>query len=390
MIVGGGFGGASAARWLRRTDPGIAVTLVERDERFVSCPFSNLVLGGLRAIESVTFGYEGVRRAGVDVVRDSAVAIDPAARRVRLAGGRTLDYDRLILSPGVQLIWGAIEGYDEAAAEIMPHAWLGGGQVPLLRRKLEAMKDGGLVVIAVPDNPSRCPAAPYERASLIGHYLKSAKPRAKLMILDAKDSFPKQALFQEAWQALYPGIVEWVSRSQSGVVTEVDVRAGRVSTQFDDFTADVANIIPPQRAGAIAGAIGLDEGRGYCTVDPRSFESKVHRGIHVIGDAIIGGAMPKSGFSANSQAKVCAGAVAALLRGRPVGDPVLLNTCYSTVAPDYAISIGGTYRPGAEGLLIEVPGTAAMSPLGAGAALHATEANSAQSWFAGITADMFG
>ena len=221
VVIGGGFGGASVARWLRRTDDGIDVTVVERNARFVTCPFSNLVLGGQRSIESISFGYDVVRRAGVEVVQDTATAIDPAARRVTLQGGRVLNYDRLVLAPGIQLVWNGIEGYDEAASDIMPHAWQAGPQTLLLRRKLEAMDDGGVVVVAVPDNPYRCPPGPYERASLIAGYLKANKPRSKLIILDAKESFSKQPLFQEAWRTLYPGIVEWRPKSQSGRVVAV-------------------------------------------------------------------------------------------------------------------------------------------------------------------------
>jgi sulfide dehydrogenase [flavocytochrome c] flavoprotein subunit len=390
VVIGGGFGGASVARWLRRTDEGIDVTLVERNARFVTCPFSNLVLGGLRSIDQVSFGYDGVRRAGIEVVQDTAVSIDAAARRVTLQGGRVLVYDRLVLAPGIQLIWNGIEGYDEAAAEIMPHAWQAGPQTVLLRRQLEAMDDGGVVVIAVPDNPYRCPPGPYERASLIAGYLKASKPRSKLLILDAKESFSKQPLFQEAWRTLYPGLVEWRPKSQSGRVVAVKAKDGIVSTEFDDIRPAVANIVPPQRAGQIAIGLGLDEGRGFCSVDPRSFESKVAPGIHLVGDAIVAGAMPKSGFSANSQAKVCARAIVALLRGRPVEEPVLLNTCYSFAAADYGFAIFGAFRPGDSGLLADIPGTVGTSPLAAPAQDRAQEARYAESWYANITADMFG
>ncbi len=389
VVIGGGFGGASVARWLRRTDDGIDVTLVERNARFVTCPFSNLVVGGQRSIESISFGYDAVRRAGVDVVQDTATAIDPVARRVTLQGGRVLTYDRLVLAPGIQLVWNGIEGYDEAASDIMPHAWQAGPQTLLLRRKLEAMDDGGLVVVAVPDNPYRCPPGPYERASLIAGYLKANKPKSKLIVLDAKETFSKQPLFQEAWKNLYPGIVEWRPKSQSGRVVSVKAREGVVSTEFDDLKPAVANIIPPQRAGQIAIALGLDEGKGFCTVDPRTFESKVAPGIHLVGDAIVPGAMPKSGFAANSQAKVCARAIVSLLRSRPVEEPILLNTCYSYAATDHGFAIFGAFRPGDTGLIVDIPGTVGTSPLGASAQDRALEARYAESWYSNITADMF-
>ena len=390
VIIGGGFGGASAARWLRRIDPGVDVTLVERNPRFVTCPFSNLMLGGLRTMQSISFDYEKVRAAGVTVAIDTAITIDPTARNVRLAGGTTLAYDRLILSPGVQLNYAGIPGYSEEAAEVMPHAWQAGPQTELLRRQLEAMPDGGLVVIAAPDNPYRCPPGPYERASMIAWYLKQAKPRSKVMILDAKDAFSKQPLFMEAWKTLYPGMVEWVSKSNSGRVTRVDAKSGTVTTDFDDLRPAVANIIPPQRAGQIAIALGLDQGKGFCPIDPVSFESPAQRNIHLVGDAIIAGAMPKSGFSANAQAKACAHAVAAMLAGRAAEPATLINTCYSAAAPDYGFSVGAVYRPNDQGIFAEIPGAAGTSPLGAPREMRAAEAAYAESWYSNITADMFG
>ena len=310
MVVGGGFGGVTCAKYLRRADATLDVTLVEPHRQFVTCPFSNAVLVGLRDLASVTHGYEALRqRHGVRVVHATATALDPTARRVTLDNGSTLAYDRLVLAPGIELQWGAIEGYDAAASEAFPHAWLAGPQTLLLRRQLEAMEDGGLVVISAPDNPYRCPPGPYERASLIAHYLKTHKPRSKLLLLDAKDTFTKQELFRTAWQRLYPGLLEWVPGSQSGRVIRVNTGTGTVHTAFDEYKPAVANIIPPQRAAAIARTAGLDDGKGWCRVQARTFESTVHAGIHLIGDAIIASPMPKSAFSANTQAKVCAAAI---------------------------------------------------------------------------------
>jgi sulfide dehydrogenase [flavocytochrome c] flavoprotein chain len=390
VIVGGGFGGATCAKYIRRADAATEVTLVEPRRQFISCPFSNAVITGLRDMASVTHGYDGLRqRHGVRVVHASATAIDPVAQRVTLDDGNALTYDRLVLSPGIELRWRGIEGYDAAASEIFPHAWEAGPQTLLLGRQLEAMPDGGLVVIAAPAEPYRCPPGPYERASLIAHYLKTHKPRSKLLILDAKNAFSKQELFRSAWERLYPGLIEWIPQSQSGRVVRVDAGARTVSTDFDDYKPAVANIIPPQQAATVARAAGLDEGKGWCPVRASSFESTVHAGIHVIGDAAIANPMPKSAFSANNQAKTCAAAVVTLLRGEAVPTPALMNTCYSLVAPEYGISIAAVYRVVDE-KIVTVDGSSGMSPLDAPAETRALEAEYAKSWYANITADTFG
>ena len=389
VVVGGGFGGATCAKYLRRAEPKIEVTLIEPQRQFVTCPFSNAVLVGLRDLASVTYDYDSLRqRHGVRVVHATATTFDPTARRVTLDDGSTLTYDRLVLSPGVEMQWGGVEGYDAAASEVFPHAWQAGPQTLLLRRQLEAMADGGLVVISAPDNPYRCPPGPYERASLIAHYLKTHKPRSKVLLLDAKDTFTKQALFRAAWARLYPGVLEWVSGSQGGRVARVDPGAGTVHTDFDEYKPAVANIVPPQRAAAIARAAGLDDGKGWCTVHPRTFESTVHAGIHLIGDAIIAAPMPKSAFSANNQAKVCAAAIVALLRGEQVGEPILMNTCYSLVAPDYGISIAAVYQVMDE-KIVAAAGTEGTSPVDAPDETRVLEAEYARSWYANITADVF-
>ncbi|WP_342240140.1 NAD(P)/FAD-dependent oxidoreductase [Inquilinus sp. OTU3971] len=387
VVVGGGFGGASCARALRRHD--VAVTLVEPEERFTACPFSNEVIAGLRDLDAQRFGYDGLRREGVEIARRSAVAVDAGARRVRLDDGSDLAYDRLVLAPGIELRFDALPGYDQAAAEAMPHAWKAGEQTLLLRRQLEAMPDGGVVAIAAPANPFRCPPGPYERASLIAHYLKTRKPRSKLIVLDAKDAFSKQRLFQAAWAALYPNLLEWVPLSSGGRVTEVDAATKTLVTEFGSHRADVANVIPPQRAGAIAQAAGVADQTGWCPIDPVTFESRLQPGIHVIGDAAIAGAMPKSAFAANGQAQVCAAAVAGLLQGEAPAEQKLVNTCYSLIAPGYGISIAGVYRP-ADGLLREVEGAGGTSPLDAPPEFREMEARYAQAWFETITGAVFG
>lgn len=389
VVIGGGFGGVSCARTLHALDEKIDVTLVEPNRTFTACPLSNEVIAGDRAIEAQQFGYDKVAASGVTMAMQAAVKIDTAARNVGLADGTTIGYDRLVLSPGIDLRFDALQGYDEAAAARMPHAWKAGEQTLLLRRQLEAMDDGGLVVISVPANPYRCPPGPYERASLIAHYLKTKKPRSKLIILDSKDAFSKQKLFQQAWQELYPGLIEWVGLSQGGKVNSVDAATNMLVTDFGQHKADVANVLPPQRAGQIAAIAGVVDRSGWCPIDPVTFESRQVPNIHVIGDACIGGGMPKSAFSANAQAKACASAVASLLAGTVPTESKLINTCYSLVAPDYGISIAGVYRP-KNGLLSDVEGAGGTSPLDAPRDFRAQEAVYARSWYDTITGEVFG
>ena len=390
VVVGAGFGGATCARHLRRHAPELDVTLVERRERFVTCPFSNTVIGGLQELDSVTHGFEGLRRRGVTVLEAEAVAIDPEGKAVRLADGSTLSFDRVVLSPGIDFKWNAIEGYDEGAAARMPHAWKAGDQTALLRRQLEAMEDGGLVVITVPESPYRCPPGPYERASLVADYLHREKPRSKVLVLDAKDGFSKQGLFREGWNRLYPGLVEWVGFSGGGNVVAVEPGAMTVRTDFDSFRADVANIIPPQRAARLVDTAGLAADGDWCEVDHRTFESAVVPNIHLLGDAIRAGAMPKSGFSANSQAKVCARAIVALMREEEPPEPVYVNTCYSLLAADYGISVAAVYRLDDEGRIAPVPDSGGVSPADAPLAFRRAEADYARGWYASISADMYG
>lgn len=389
VVIGGGFGGASCARALKQIDPKLQVTLVEQSKTFIACPFSNIVIAGLRGLEEQQFGYDKIAAGGVTVTVQPATAVNATARTVGLADGTSLPYDRLVLSPGVDLRFDALQGYDEAAAAKMPHAWKAGEQTVLLRKQLEAMDDGGLVVIAAPANPYRCPPGPYERACLIAHYLKTKKPRSKLIILDAKDTFSKQRLFQNAWKELYPGMVEWVSLSQGGKVNGVDPATNTLITDFGNHTAKVANVIPPQRAGRIAMIACAADNTGWCAIDPVTFESKSAPNIHVIGDACLAGAMPKSAFSANAQAKACARAVATLLSGGTPAAPKLINTCYSLAAPDYGISIAGVYQP-KNGLFADVEGAGGVSPADAPRDFRAREAAYAQTWFATITAEVFG
>lgn len=388
VVIGGGFGGAACARALRRIDPKLQVTLVEPNRIFTACPFSNEVIAGLHDIEAQQFSYDRISAERVTVIAQAAVKVDPQARTIGLSDGSSLDYDRLVLSPGIDLRFDALPGYDEAAAARMPHAWKAGEQTLLLRKQLETMDDGGLVALAVPASPSRCPPAPYERASLIAHYLKSRKPRSKILILDAKDAFPQQRLFENAWKELYPGMIERVSLSQGGRVTSVDPATNTIVTDFGNYTAAVANVIPPQRAGRIAALAGTVDNTGWCPIDPVSFASKLVPNIHVIGDACFAGTIPKSASAAAAQAKACAAAVASLIAGNAPEIQRLAGACYNTVAPGYAFSQSGFYQA-RDGLFAEVEG-GNTSPVDAPRELRAREADNAQSWYKAITADAFG
>jgi sulfide dehydrogenase [flavocytochrome c] flavoprotein chain len=386
VVIGGGFAGATCARFVKRMDPRVTVTLVEASQTFTACPFSNSVIAGLRDLTAQQFGYDKTAASGVAINFATATAVDTQARMVTLSDGVRLGYDRLVTAPGVDIRWDSLPGYTEAAAERMPHAWKAGPQTLLLRNQLEAMADGGTVIISAPANPFRCPPGPYERASLIAYYLKTKKPKSKLIVLDAKDAFSKQGLFQNAWKELYPNL-EWVPLSKGGKVNAVDVGAMMLITDFDRYRGDVVNVIPPQKAGRIAEVAGVTNNTGWCPINPETFESTLQPGIHVIGDATIAGAMPKSAFAANAQAKVCAAAVVKLLAGQKPDEPRLINTCYSLAAPDYGISIANVYRP-KDGVLVDAGG--GVSPANAPASFRAQEAMFANGWFKTITGEVFG
>jgi NADPH-dependent 2,4-dienoyl-CoA reductase/sulfur reductase-like enzyme len=322
------------------------------------------------------------------VIVQAATRIDPSARSVALADGTALPYDRLVLSPGIDFHFDGLPGYNEAASEKMPHAWKAGEQTMLLRRQVEAMDDGGVVALAIPANPSRCPPAPYERASLIAHYLKTKKPRSKVLILDAKDTFSQQKLFEKAWKELYGDMIERVSLSQGGRVTSVDPATRAIVTEFGNYTADVANVIPPQKAGRIAEIAGATDHTGWCPINPMTFESKLVPNIHVIGDACLGGGIPKSASAASAQGKACAAAIVTLLSGKAPETPRLTGVCYNIVAPGYGFSLAGTYQP-RDDIFAEAEG-GATSPVEAPRELRAREADDAQKWFTTITADAFG
>ncbi len=395
VIVGGGTGGATAAKYLKMADERIQVTLIEPNAQYYTCYMSNEVLSGERSLDSIKHGYAGLKKRGVQIVQAAAEVIDPVAKVVR-AGGKDYPFDRCIVAPGIDLLYERIEGYSEAAAAQIPHAWKAGEQTKILRSQLEAMKDGGIVVIAPPPNPFRCPPGPYERASQIAMYLQAHKPKSKVLILDAKQKFSKQGLFIQGWKRLYGygtdnSLIEWQPGPDAAVV-RVDVGTKTVETDFgDEIQADVLNLIPPQRAGKIAQVSDLTDESGWCPVDKKTFESTKHPGIHVIGDACIATKMPKSGYAANSQAKVAAAAVAALLKGAEPGTPAYVNTCYSIVGKDYGISVAAVYRLSEDGKLIApVKGAGGLTPMDAPDWALAREVQYAHSWYNNIVADIFG
>ena len=387
VVVGGGFGGASCARALRKLDPKLQVSLIEPNQTFTACPFSNEVIVGMRELPAQQFNYDKIAATGVTVIPQAAAKVDPEKRIVTLADGNSLSYERLVLSPGIDLRFDALPGYDEAASAKMPHAWKAGEQTLMLRRQLEAMEDGGTVVIAVPAAPLRCPPAPYERASLVAHYLKTRKPRSKVLILDAKDGFSQQRLFEAAWKELYPGMIERIALSQGGRVTSVDSATSTIITDFGNYVANVASVIPPQKAGRIAELAGAADNTGWCPIDPTNFASKLVPNIHVIGDACIAGQIPKAASAASAQGKACAAGIVAMLSGKAPESPRLSGACYNTVAPGYAFSLSGVYQP-KDGQFVEAEGV--TSPVNAPRETRQREAESAENWFKTITVETFG
>ena len=340
VVAGGGFGGASCALQLRQLNPAIEVVLIDPDERYVTCPASNEVIAGLRDMNSITIARDGLARAGVRVMRDRVVAIDADQRRLRLQKNAGMSYDRLVVAPGIRLRWGSPEGYDETAARNMPHAWQAGTQTELLAAQLRAMRDGGVVAISVPGGLMRCPPGPYERASLIAEYLQRHKPRSKVLIFDANNRFPRQDDFSQAWQEFYPGMIEWIPVVRGGAVQRVDATKMTLYTSSGSVRVAVANIIPAQAPGQLAQDAGLASGHGWCPVKATSFESEMLASVHVIGDACIAGAMPKSASAALSQARQCARAILSALAGeREPPAPEFDSVCYSLLQSERALAI---------------------------------------------------
>jgi len=388
VVIGGGYGGATAAKYLRMWGGGaIEVFLIERNAEFISCPGSNLVLGGTRSMADITRGYSRLREYGVQVLRDEATAVNPERKRVSLRRIEDLSYDRLIISPAVDLMYEQIEGYDAEAQKSVLTAWKAGPETIALRQRLEAMRDGGVYVLAIPRAPYRCPPGPYERACQVAHYFKQAKPRSKVLILDAnEDIVSKPALFKAAWNDLYKGLIEYRGNSE---VKAVDARASLIRTDFDAVKGDVLNVLPPMRAADIARNAGLlAANTRWCGVDWLSMESTVHKNIHVLGDATLSApAMPKSGHMANNHGKIAAAAIIELMNGRePNPQPVIANTCYSFVSDKEVIHVASVHRYDvAQKTLTVVPGASGVS-----AARSELEGGYGWAWTQNIWADMLG
>jgi sulfide dehydrogenase [flavocytochrome c] flavoprotein subunit len=382
VVVGGGFGGATAAKYIRRWDPAIDVVLVEREPAFVSCPISNLVLAGYAGMQDISRDHAGLRRHGVQVVRDEAVAVDTAKKTVKLARGGDLGYERLIVSPGIDFNFGEVQGYSDAmqAGRVL-HAWKAGAQTEALRRQLEQMRDGGVYVLTVPLAPYRCPPGPYERASMVAAYFKQAKPRSKVLVLDANpDVTSKAGLFKRAWSDLYPGILEYRGNARA---VGVDASSMTVRLEVEDVKADVLNVVPPHRAGDLAVKAGLiTTNNRWCDVDWRTMESKAAKGVHVLGDATLSApAMPKSASMANNHAKIAAAAIVDLLKGRAPAPLKIINTCYSFVAEKEAIRVSSVHEWDGN-TLQPVKGSGGVS-----AARSEAEATYAWNWARTIWAD---
>ena len=388
VVIGGGFGGATAAKYIRLWGPSIEVVMVERNTDFVSCPISNLVYGGSKTMKDITYGYSGLARYGVQVVRDDAVAIDAGAKTVKLARGGDLKYDRLIVSPGIDFMFDELAGYAAAmdTGRVL-HAWKAGPQTVALQRQLAEMRDGGVYVLSMPLAPYRCPPGPYERVSQVASYFKKYKPRSKVLLLDANpDVTSKGPLFKKAWADLYPGMIEYRGNSKA---IGVDAQTGTVKLEVEDVKGDVLNVVPPHRAGDIAVKAGLITANNrWCGVDWRTMESTAVKGVHVLGDATLSAAlMPKSASMANQHAKVCAAAVVALLNGRePLADPRIVNTCYSFVSDDEVIHVASVHELDAsKKTFVVVKGAAGVS-----AARNTLEGKYAWSWAQNIWSDTLG
>ena len=384
-VVGGGYGGATAAKYVRMLDPGIEVVLIEPNEAFVSCPLSNLVLSGFRNMSDITVSYDGLAKHGVKRVRDMATAIDLEKKQVRLAHGDPVAFDRVIVAPGVDFMWEMLPAMkDEAAQQKVLHAWKAGPQTMALRRQIEAMADGGVFVISIPEAPYRCPPGPYERACQVAAYFKSSKPRSKVLILDANaDVTSKGPLFKKAWAELYAGIVEYRPNSKA---VDVDLRDGAVKLEVDDVKGTVLNVLPPMKAGAIASPF-ITANKRWCEVDWLTYESKAAKGVHLVGDSLqLAPLMPKSGHMANAHGKACAAAVVALLRGEaPSNAPTLSNTCYSWISDKEVVHVASVHKYDEKDRTMKtVPGSGGVS-----AARNAAEVPHALNWARNIWADTF-
>ena len=387
VVVGGGAGGATAARYIAKDSKGeIAVTLIEPTREYYTCFFSNLYLGGFKEMDELGHSYGGLAAGGVNVVHDWATGVDRDAKTVALAGGGSVPYDKLILSPGIDFVEGAVEGWDLSTQNAMPHAYKGGSQTELLKAQLMAMPQGGTFAMVAPPNPFRCPPGPYERVSMVAHYLKANNPTAKIIVADPKAKFSKQSLFQEGWANHYEGMIDWIGDDFGGGNVSVDADAMTVSIDGEVTKVDVCNVIPAMKAGHIAEVAGVTDGN-WAPVNAADMSSKADADIYVLGDAAQQGDMPKSGFSANSQAKVCANAVRGALTDSRVFPAKFSNTCWSLIDTNDGVKVGATYEATDE-KIAKVDGF--ISSTGETAELRKATFEESEGWYAGITSDMFG
>ncbi len=388
VVIGGGAGGATAARYIAKdSDGAIDVTLIEPTRKYYTCFFSNLYLGGFKQIEDIGHTYGTLASDyGINVVHDWAIGVDRDAKTVRLTGGQDVPYDKLILSPGIDFVDGSVPGWDLSAQNAMPHAYKAGSQTQLLRAQLEAMPEGGTFALIAPPNPYRCPPGPYERVSMVAWHLKNNNPTAKILVVDPKENFSKQALFEEGWQNHYGGMIERIGPDFGAASVSVDPAAMTLDIDGSVENVDVCNVIPAQKAGQIAELAGVTEGN-WAPVNPSDMSSKADPDIHVLGDASLQGDMPKSGFSANSQAKVCANAVRGALTGSTVFPAKYANTCWSLIAENDGVKVGAAYEPTEEKIASV---DSFVSQTGEDAALRKATYEESEGWYAGITADMFG
>ena len=387
IVVGGGPGGATVAKYVAK-DGGLDVTLVEPARRFTTCFHSNLYLGGFKTFEEITHSYDKITKAyGIKHVRQRAAGIDRDKKQVKFASGKALDYDRLVLAPGIDIKFDSVPGYSEEASKKLPHAWQAGAQTQLLRRQLNALSDGSTIVMVAPPNPFRCPPGPYERASMMAHVLKAkGHKKSRIIILDPKENFSKQGLFMEGWQKHYSGMVEWQDAKMHGGVKGVDAKTMTVKTDLAEHKANLINVIPAQMAGKLARDAGLANQTGFCPINPENMRSMTDANIYIVGDACIPGDMPKSGFSANSQAKVAAMMIRGELANGRTFPARYTNTCWSLIETDDTVKVGGTYA--AKDGKIAATETF-VSKTGETAELRKQTQQENIGWYQGIIADIF-
>ena len=389
VIVGGGFGGATAAKYLKKFSSNTEVILIEQNKDYYTCPFSNTVIAGINKIEYIKHNYKTLeKKYKIIVMHEKVKKVDGTINSVILENGEIIPYTKAIVAPGIDFKYE--NGYVEGSELFAPHAYKAGAQTSLLREQLENMKDGGTFVMVAPKDPFRCPPGPYERVSLVAHYLKTNKPNSKIIILDQKNKFSKQALFQEGWENLYANMIEWRSTEFGGKVISVDPKNKIVKTEDEEVIADVLNYIPDQKAGKLAFDSGLTQG-DWCPINTKTFESKLVKDIYVIGDAAVAAPMPKSGFSANSQAKIAALQISRVLANQPiVNPPKLANTCYSLVSPTYGISIAAVYEAHEDKIIdLKDLGAGGLSPMNADESIRMQEAQYAVGWYKNQMSDIF-